>query len=105
MTAEGDPPQLYDLAEDPRELANLATDETHGDELAAFGAAAEARWDVAALMERVLESQRRRLFLAPVLREQGSSWDYQPPGAAGASYIRNTMPIGELERRARFPAV
>ncbi len=50
-------------------------------------------------------SQRWRLFLAPVLRAQVSSWDYQPPGSAGEAYIRNTMPIGELERRARFPAV
>jgi hypothetical protein len=40
-----------------------------------------------------------------VLRGQGASWDYQPPATAGESYIRNTMPIGELERRARFPAV
>ena len=55
--------------------------------------------------ERVLESQRRRRFMAPILRAQGASWDYQPPNAAGASYIRNSMPIGELERRARFPAV
>ena len=66
---------------------------------------AERRWDVAELKEKALESQRRRRFIAPVLRDQASSWDYQPPASAGASYIRNTMPIGELERRARFPAV
>jgi choline-sulfatase len=70
-----------------------------------FREEAERRWDVAALKERALESQRRRRFVAPVLRAQGSSWDYQPPATAGGSYIRNTMPIGELERRARFPAV
>ncbi len=70
-----------------------------------FSEEAERRWDVAALKDAVLESQRRRLFLAPVLRNQGSSWDYQPPGSAGEAYIRNTMPVGELERRARFPAV
>jgi hypothetical protein len=53
----------------------------------------------------VLVSQRRRRFVAAVLRGQGASWDYQPPGTADESYIRKTMPIGELERRARFPAV
>ena len=70
-----------------------------------FSEEVERRWNVAGLKERVLESQRRRRFVAPVLRDQGSSWDYQPPAAAGSSYIRNSMPIGELERRARFPAV
>jgi len=109
VAAEGDPPQLYDLAEDPQERTNLAAPSDHEgrrrDALALFGEEAERRWDVAALKDAVLESQRRRLFLAPVLRNQGSSWDYQPPGSAGEAYIRNTMPVGELERRARFPAV
>ena len=105
VAAEGDPPQLYDLAEDPQERANLAADERRRDALALFRDEAERRWDVAALKEAVLESQRRRRFVAPVLRDQASSWDYQPPASAGASYIRNDMPIGEIERRARFPAV
>jgi choline-sulfatase len=105
VAAEGDPPQLYNLAEDPHERTNLAASERRRDTLALFSEEAERRWDVAALKDAVLESQRRRLFLAPVLRAQGSSWDYQPPGSAGEAYIRNTMPVGELERRARFPAV
>jgi len=105
VCAEGDPPQLYDLAEDPRELVNLAADERRADEVARFGDEAAGRWDAAALKETVLESQRRRRFVAPVLRDQGSSWDYEPAASAGAAYIRNSMPIGELERRARFPAV
>jgi choline-sulfatase len=105
VAAEGDPPQLYDLAEDPHERTNLAASERRRDALALFREEAERRWDLAALKERVLESQRRRRFVAPVLRAQASSWDYQPPASAGASYIRNDMPIGELERRARFPAV
>ncbi|HEX9699802.1 MAG TPA: choline-sulfatase, partial [Acidobacteriota bacterium] len=105
VAAQGDPPQLYNLAEDPRELTNLAASERRRDAVALFAEEAERRWDVAALKEAVLESQRQRLFVAPVLRAQGTSWDYQPPGTAAESYIRNTMPIGELERRARFPAV
>jgi len=105
VTAEGDPPQLYDLAEDPRELTNLAANERRRDALALFAEEAERRWDAAALKDAVLESQRRRRFVAAVLRGQGASWDYQPPGTAAESYIRNTMPIGELERRARFPTV
>jgi choline-sulfatase len=105
VCAKGDPPQLYDLAEDPRELVNLAAGERRRDAVALMGEEAERRWNVAALKDAVLESQRRRRFVAPVLRDQGASWDYQTPGSASESYIRNTMPIGELERRARFPAV
>ena len=105
VSAQGDPPQLYDLGQDPRELTNLANGEQRRDLLDLFHDEAERRWDVAALKEQVLESQRRRRLVAPVLRDQGSAWDYQPRPSAASSYIRNSMPIGELERRARFPQV
>jgi Choline sulfatase enzyme C terminal len=31
------------------------------------------------------------------------SWDYQPLLEARHQYIRNTLPIFELEMRSRFP--
>ena len=37
------------------------------------------------------------------MREQGLSWDYQPIQDATRAYVRNTMPIYELEKRGRFP--
>ncbi|HYV89451.1 MAG TPA: hypothetical protein VFA91_12820 [Candidatus Polarisedimenticolia bacterium] len=33
------------------------------------------------------------------------AWDYQPIVDAKAAYIRNTVPIYELEARSRFPMV
>ena len=60
-------------------------------------------YDREALTERVLESQRRRKFLKNVMSDQLLSWDYQPKENAAETYIRNTMPIYELEKRARFP--
>ena len=63
------------------------------------------RWDSAALREQVLESQRRRAFLAPILGAQGHAWDYEPGEGAAESYIRNHLPIYEIEKRSRFPMV
>jgi len=65
----------------------------------------DQRWDVAALREQIVESQRRRHFLAPVMRSQNVSWDYQPRADAADAYIRNSKSIFELESRARFPRV
>ncbi|MDH3450829.1 MAG: choline-sulfatase, partial [Gammaproteobacteria bacterium] len=88
IAASGDPLQLYRLDDDPLETRNLAHaihDDLHS---AAMLQMSQQRWDVAALRARIIESQRRRRFLAPVMRDQGVSWDYQPSTNAAASYIR-----------------
>ncbi len=105
VTAAEDPPQLYDLAADPHEMANLAENPNHAAEVEAFRAEAASRWDASALKERVLESQRRRHFIAPIQRAQGRSWDYTPPADGTRTYIRNHLSIAEIERRSRFPTV
>ena len=103
VTCDGDPDQLYALDADPRELRNLAGDPAHGDEVHALRGEARRRWDVARLRDQVLESQRRRHYLAKVMRDSGVSWDYQPVEDASKAYIRNNLPIYEIERRSRFP--
>jgi choline-sulfatase len=65
----------------------------------------KSRYDTAALTERVLESQRRRALLKTVMLKQSLAWDYEPASHATSSYIRNNMPVYELEKRARFPSV
>ncbi|MEM7221450.1 MAG: choline-sulfatase [Pseudomonadota bacterium] len=105
VTCAGDPPQLYDVAQDPHELKNLAGEPQYQSVLEDFERDAKARWDRDALRERVLESQRRRRWLAPIQQAQALAWDYAPPADAAGSYIRNTMSIGEIERRSRYPAV
>ena len=65
----------------------------------------ENRYDHEALIKRVLESQRRRRFLKNIMRDQSISWDYQHVENGGDAYIRNTMPIYQLEKKSRFPQV
>ncbi|ATB33335.1 choline-sulfatase [Melittangium boletus] len=103
VTCDGDPDQLYALDADPHELHNLADAPAHDSELQAFRAEARARWDVARLRGQVLESQRRRRYLAEVMRGANVSWDHQPLVDASKAYIRNNLPIYEIERRSRFP--
>lgn len=103
--ADGDPTLFYDVAEDPNETNNRAAVPEECPQVEALLREIEARYDCDALKASVLESQRRRKFLKTVMRDQGLSWDYQPEQAAAHAYVRNTIPIYELEKRARFPRV
>ena len=105
VCSRADPLQYYDLAEDPRETSNLAELPGFGAETGALLKEIEARYDQAALTERILESQKRRSLLKHVMLDQSVSWDYQPVEDASRSYVRNSMPLYELEKRARFPRV
>jgi choline-sulfatase len=103
----GDPDQLYDLAADPAELANLARG---GEGDAAGGALRELReevdrrWDLEELELRVLASQRERHLLLRALGEGAfRSWGYQP--APGNRYVGGGADLYGLQRRARLDAV
>jgi choline-sulfatase len=101
-----DPDQLYHLGDDPDELRNLATDANTAPVLAAFRAEAQQRWNFTQLRQQVLTSQRRRRFIgAANAIGTHHAWDYQPKQDASQRYIRNHLSLGELETRARFPAV
>lgn len=103
--SDKDPFQLFDVAKDADEIHNLAGLDSHAATARALIGEVQNRYDTAALTERVLESQRRRAFLKTVMLKQSLSWDYNPAGNAAGSYVRNTMPLYELEKRARFPFV
>ncbi|MBZ8135474.1 choline-sulfatase [Afifella sp. IM 167] len=104
VACPADPPQLFDLAADPRETDNLAGRPEHADIEARFADEAARRWDMEAFTAEVMESQKRRHLVYEALRQGGYyPWDYQPLRLASERYMRNHMDLNVLEVNARFP--
>ena len=104
--APGDPDQLYDLADDPLELRNLATDPAAAELVQRFRDEIAARWNLPALRQDVVISQQRRRFhYEAQTRGQRRAWDHQPFQDASQRYMRNHIELDTLEAMARFPKV
>ncbi len=100
-----DPDQLYDLAADPNELENLASQSEYEQVRSALKDEVVERWNPQVLRHRVIESQRQRHFLARALTAgQCTPWDFQPYRDASKQYIRNHLDLDDLEHDARLPA-
>ena len=81
ITCPADPPQLFHLEDDPKELHNLALSKHPAiqETLFAFVKEANTRWDFKAIHEQVLKSQRQRRVCGTALKlGQVQSWDWQP---------------------------
>ena len=99
-----DPDMLFDLAADPQERTNLATDPRAAEILAHFQTQADARWDLVAYDSEVRQSQARRWVVYEALRNGNYyPWDHQPLRAASERYMRNHMDLNVLEDSKRFP--
>lgn len=99
-----DPDQLYDLRQDPRELENRAAAEPALTQ--ALRERVARHWNLEALREAVLASQRRRHLVARALVQgHRTDWDHQPLFDAHELYMRNHKTLDELEASARFPPV
>ncbi|WP_325434795.1 choline-sulfatase [Pseudomonas nitroreducens] len=102
--SEQDPCLLFDLTNDPRELENLVDSPAHANLVRDLLGEARARWDVPAITQQVLASQRRRRLVAEALTHGTlKSWDHQPMVDASQQYMRNHIDLDDLERRARYP--
>jgi len=78
-----DPAQLFDLAADPNELANLAGSSEHAETQTELDQLVHARWDVEQLAVDVLASQRRRAFLRSLyVGTTAPEWRTPPPDQA-----------------------
>ena len=54
----------------------------------------------------MISSQQRRLFVTEALKVGAHHpWDHQPFEDASQRFMRNTIDLDDLERRARFPPV
>lgn len=102
VVAPGDPVQLFDLAEDPHELRNVADDPASAVMRAELEAAVTRRWDLARFDAEVRRSQARRLVVYEALRRGGYyPWDFQPLRQASERYMRNHMDLNVVEARRR----
>jgi len=101
---ELDPPQLFNLADDPQEQVNLAADPAHGETVQGYMKRVREKWDMGAYDAEVRQSQARRWVVYPALRN-GSyfPWDFQPLQKASERYMRNHMDLNVLEENKRYP--
>ena len=87
---ESDPPLLYDLSADPDERTDLAGRSEVRDVETELREEVFRQWNPAELKARVIESQRRRLFLHRALGiGKRTPWDYSPVRDASREYVRD----------------
>ena len=80
---------LFDLATDPHERTDLAARPEFAEQRAELLAYAKRRWDVPALIEDILRTQRRRRLVDDSHRfGPPPVWDYRPGEPIGASLLR-----------------
>jgi choline-sulfatase len=96
-----DPDQLFNLVDDPTELNNLAA--THPIAWK-FHAEVVAKFDIPAISDAVVESQRARHMMFEALKCGGHfPWDFQPLRDASEQYTRNHMSVTDRDLQSRFP--
>lgn len=103
-----DPPMMFDLENDPGEVTNLAQDPAHAGRAAAMKAEIERRWDYDGIEARVIQSQKRRLFVQQaLLKGEWTGWDFQPFVDATKAYVRGAVDPSTVltKARKRYPFV
>ena len=103
---EDDPGMLFDLNNDPKELANLCGNPDFADIERDMLATILERWDPVTMKEEIIRSQKRRLFIQKVLLQGNRApWDYQPYRDASKEFVRSATNTDTTMTKglARFP--
>jgi choline-sulfatase len=100
---EVDPPQLYDLENDPAELDNIAAKPENAEIAQQLKDIVLEHHGPEALRRDVLASQkRRRLVFAASMQGKRTPWDYSPTRDSSEQYMRNHLDLNDVEGRARI---
>jgi choline-sulfatase len=109
VSCEGDPPMLFNLANDPDELRNLAGTAEAAAVESALDKLVYANWSPAALKSEMRESGRRRQFVQAARDTSGApGWDYEPRRDPSKMYVRgggDAAGATATKGRARYPFV
>ena len=101
---DSDPPQLFDIVNDPWELNNLVNLPAYITIADGFAKEVSLRWNSPTLRQKVINSQKIRFALnAAMLSGASMHWDYNPPSDATHQYVRNHMDWTVAAERFRFP--
>ncbi|WP_245587881.1 choline-sulfatase [Desulfovibrio inopinatus] len=103
IACPADPPQLFDLKNDPEELKNLAQHPEYAEIVRRFHDMVNNHVNMEALDRRVHASQkRRRLVFASHMTGRHTAWDYHPPCNAANQYMRNHLDLNDVEAGSRI---
>jgi len=103
----GHPGQLYDLANDPKELTDLGAHPEYKGVADEMRARLLAGWDPDEITRQVLASQQRRLLVQRALRAPQApppAWSHRARADDDRRYVR-TGKASEAKARKRFPYV
>jgi len=100
---EPDPPQLYNLETDPKELFDLAGLPDYHEVELSLHKAMQAHQNPEVIRQQVIASQQRRkiVFTANMCGTH-TPWDYSPKQNSAAQYMRNNLDLNEVESNARI---
>ncbi len=99
------PTQLYNLADDPNELTNLAGSVDWQDTTQTLLGEVNSMWDLAALKDQVISNQRtRQLLMRALAQGKPVAWEHYPnPHKTSSRWVRHGDLFPAVEQRGYLP--